>query len=125
VADKLPIDQLIKALDFLIESGNVAAKVIADPAGGVARFAHITALFDEVLGLTGVTPAVVLAQLKDVDAVERAQILEHFKSKFDLADDALEAKIEQAVSLLDKIVALGAEVLEFAKGLKGAAPAEA
>lgn len=122
--EKLGVDQIEKVLDVVLEAGNVAEKVLKEPGGAVAKLSHLTAMFDEVVALAGVSPAAVVAQFKDLDAEEKGKLFERLRVKLDLADDLLEAKIELGLALALEAEELVKKVIAFAQSFKAvAAPA--
>jgi N-acetylglucosamine-6-phosphate deacetylase len=119
--EKLGIDQILKAQNLAVEGGNVAEKVLS-ASGAVAKFSALGALFDEIIALSSFNPAAALAQIKDLDDAEKAQLVAAFKEKFDIADDQVEAKIEAGVGLVAKAEGLVQEIIAYSKSLKPAAP---
>jgi hypothetical protein len=120
--EKLGVDQIEKAMNLIVEGGNVAAAVIADKGPLISKLSHLTALYDEFVGLVGFSPSVALAQAKDLDSVEKADLFTKLKVKFDLADDQVEAKIEAAIELAVEVESLIEKVVAFAASLKSAPP---
>ena len=47
-----------------------------------------------------------IPELKDLDPVEKAELMELIKADYDLADDILEAKVEQAFNVVLSIAVL-------------------
>lgn len=126
VAVPVGTDQIIKALDVLIEGGNVADAAAHDQGNAIAKLSHLTKLLDEVMALGSFSAPALVAQIKDLSSEEKAQIVSHFKAKLDLANDVLEAKIEAGLDLLIEVVTFAESGVALVKKV-GAAfkPAEA
>lgn len=107
----------LKAYMFLaVELANVGDKV--GRMKGMARFAPLMELYDEVLALGGAEYKQAIAELKDLDAVERTALLQDMKGKFDLVDDKLEAVVEEGLALLADGYDVVNRILDLGKKLK-------
>jgi len=114
------IENVEKVVVAIAAVGSVLEKFIAEQGGIVARLAHLMPLGGEAIALTSLQPAKLLAELKDLDDAEKAQLLTSFKAKFDLTNDEVEAKVEGALGLAVKTEALVEEIIGFAKSFKKA-----
>jgi len=111
-------EQLKKVLDVLIEGGMVADRMLSESGGWLKRLSHLTAVADEVFALTGLDTAALKAEWGELDEGDRSSLVAHFKAKFDLPDDQVEAKVEAGLSLAAKAGELVLEVIDFSKTLK-------
>lgn len=115
MSEKQGVEQVKKVLDVVVEAGNVVEKIAKTEGNAVAKLTKLVALTDELLQLAGLDVAKLKAEIADLDPAEKALLLEHVKSKFDLEDDKLEAKLEAGLGLAAKAGELVAEVVAFAK----------
>lgn len=92
---KLGTENVEKVVMVVVEAANVADKM--GHTKGPAKYSHVLSLFDEVTALGSAKISAVAAEIKDMDVVEKASILEKVKAKFDIIDDNLEAFIEKAL----------------------------
>jgi hypothetical protein len=68
-----------------------------------------------VIAIYGTLPAA-LAELKDVDSVERAELVKVFNENFDLSDDVVESLLEEWFVLIDQVITLSSKtVTKFSK----------
>ncbi len=102
--EKLGIDQVKIALALVIEMGNVGDKM--GRAKGMARYMHLTSLFDELMALGNMDSAKLKAQLKDIDAAEMTEIKVFLAGKFDIEDNKLEIAIEEGLAIFTEIYSL-------------------
>lgn len=100
VAAKLPIDQLTKAIVCLLGFVN-AVDQSGRQKGVMLKAMPFMSLADEFAALEGASWSVILEQLKDMDAAERAAIKATIQTKLDLADDQLEGAIEDLIGVLN------------------------
>lgn len=114
------ISEAIKVIDVAADVGNVLDKVIADKGSVLSKASHLLPLTGDLLSLAGTDFAALKAQLASAGAEEKAALVTEFKAKFDLADDAVEAKIEEGLSLALAAEALVEQILAFSKSLKAA-----
>lgn len=115
MAEKYGVEQVTRVMDVLVEAGNVAARMIGDQGGAAAKVGHLLRMSDELIGLVGLDAAKLKAELADLSPEERAQLMAHVKEKFDLADDALEAKIEAGLGLAVKLQELVVELVALVR----------
>ena len=59
-----------------------------------------------------------LPEFKDIDATEIAQIEAHFKEKFDIPQENIEAAIESSLSIIQKVLGIIQEVIALIDSLK-------
>lgn len=128
--EKKGTEQIKKVLDALLEAGNVADKMINEKGGALARVTMLIKMSDELIALTGLNVGELKAEWKDLDDAEKAELIAHAKEKFDILEDAVEAKIESAFDLAfeaEKLVEAGIEfgkkALAFAKAPAAPVPA--
>lgn len=99
---KYGIKNVLPIVMLGVEMGNIADKM--GRTKGMARYMHITSLFDEVMALGSVDFSQVKLELKDLDATERATIEKDIKDKFDIVDKNLEGVIEEAINIIESAV---------------------
>jgi hypothetical protein len=105
------------ALDLVIEVANVIDKARSGPKG-IGKLAGVFDLIDEVSKLSDFDFGELKLEYKDLKADERAALVEHIKNKFDIADNALEFKIEQASEIFIKISALVPQAISLVGDFK-------
>lgn len=115
MSEKQGIEQVKKVLNVLVEAGNVAEKMLNEKGGAVAKVTHLMKLTDEVVGLVGLNPTQLKAELADLDPAEKAELIAHAKEKFDLENDVLEGKIEAGLDLAIEAEAFIEKVVAFVK----------
>lgn len=89
------MENLKKVMAFFIEMGNVGDKV-----GRTKDWSQVMQLMDEASALMSVDWSLVDDEAKAADV---PALVQFFKDKLDLEDDALEAKIEQTVAAVASI----------------------
>ena len=82
-----------------------------------AKLTHGMLLFDELMAVAGVDFKLLDDEYKDLSQDEKNDIVIFLKAKFDIADDLLESKIEEAFALLLKVEDLVKEIVAFSKSL--------
>lgn len=115
------VDQLIKIWDLVIEIGNVAPKV-ALASGGISKAMALLPLTDEVIGLLSLEPGLLVKEWKDFDESERKLFMEHAVEKLDLADEALELKVELGLQLVRDIVMVAEKIAAYRETLLDTIP---
>lgn len=105
-----------------IENLKKVCSVIATLAGvgdamghtkGVERWNQLLGVGGAIRSLNGLDLKQVLPEIKDLDAVERAQVLELFQKELDLKDDDLEAVVEEGLGIAADL----ASIIERSKAL--------
>jgi len=114
--EKVGISNLKPIVALGIELGNVADKVGRNT--GATRYLSLMDLFDELTGLGSVDFKVVMAEIKDLDDVERMELHEFLKAKFDIVDDKLEMAIEDGLKIVEEAYGLVKRSMDLAKSLK-------
>lgn len=101
----LGTENLKKVLAFALGLGNELAKGFED---GKLSLVEGMGLADNLLAIPGLISArkEILAELKDLDAAERQELFDYVKQEFDLPDDRIEAIVEEALGLVENIVAI-------------------
>lgn len=97
-AMKLGTENLKKVLALVVEMGNVGDKM--GHTNGAAKYLELANLFDELAALGSVDFKQIVPEFKDLDAVEKQEILAFAKDKLALVDKDLEAKIEECLGLV-------------------------
>jgi hypothetical protein len=113
---KLGIENLKKVVKLIAALAGVGDKIGHDTS--VSRWGNLFELIGAVREIAGLQWSQVLPEIKDLDAVERAEIEKVFKDQFDLVDDKLEAAIEKGIAIAEKQVAVVQEASDLVKELK-------
>ncbi len=117
---KLGIENLKKVLKIAAGVGSVADKIGHNAKAGVAKWMALTELFDEAMMLQGLDMKAVMPEVKDLDAAERGELYLAVKGDLDLADDQLEAAIEEGVAILVDAAAIVDRAIVLSKKFKKA-----
>lgn len=110
------IEDVKKLLGFILALGNTADKI--GSTSGPVKWGHLTMLLPELMALPSIQWKEIGEQIKDMDAAERQELLEFFKSEFDLASDELEQLLESAISMVKLTADTVLEWVEFGKACK-------
>lgn len=102
--EEFGIDQVKIALGLIIELGNVTDKM--GRSQGMARYMHVTSLFDELMALGNLDADKLKKQIGEVSAEEMLEIKAFLSAKFDIVDNKLELAIEEGISIFTEIYAL-------------------
>ena len=120
------IAELKKVVMLACEGANVAEGIL-NKEGLFSLFR----LADEASALASLNKEELMAEIKELDSEDYAELYSAAKAKLDLKDDALEAKLEGGVDLVYQSVRVGLEslskireLMELWKGLLSPAPAE-
>jgi len=113
---KYGIDQLKPLLALAIEVGNVVDKM--GHTSGAAKYTSLMSLADEIFALSHVDFKLAKEQIKEVDAAEKAELMEYVKNKFDIVDDKLEGVIEESIDVLIDLEAAIEKAIGLYKNLK-------
>lgn len=113
---KYGITNIIPLVMLGVEIGNVADKM--GHTRGMARYMHLTGLFDEAIALGMVDFKQVKLEIKDLDNVEMEQIKQQVKIKFDIIDDDLEGVIEEAIEIIEDISSSVVRSITLAQKIK-------
>lgn len=97
MASKLPVTSLIPALVAFASVGTVAGKVLEDSKVDWKDAGTIIGGLGELSDITNIKLGAAAAEALNLDESEKAQVLEAFKVKFNLAADAPEAAVELLV----------------------------
>ena len=114
---KLGIENVKKVIVLPIEIGNVVGEIVAMPAETpmTVKLTPVLKLYDEIMGILTVDFGQVIPEFKDVDSVESEEILELFKTKFNIPQDNVEAVVEKAFVLLKRNYDVVMADIAFAK----------
>ena len=112
------IEEIEKCVDVIAGLANVAGSVYEDSKIDSGDFAQLIPFGLVLKDVLTISPALLGKQFGDFQAEEREVIIARFKTKFDIPQDELEAKIESGFSLINRIVGIFAEAIEFAKSFK-------
>lgn len=100
-----------EALGFILTFGNAVGKSLEDGRMGITDLSHFVGLIATLppaMNDAGKIPS----ELKDLDAAEKAELLDYAVEVFDLPQDGIEAKVEKYLKLA---VDLGELFMEFKK----------
>lgn len=117
MAEEKGYDNLKIALDLIIEVSNVVDAVIHDKDFGV-RIAHVSKLIDEVASLANFDLSELKLEYANLSAAEREALVSHLRTKFDLRNDELEFKIEEASTIAIEIATLIPKAIDLVRGFK-------
>lgn len=101
---KLGIDNLKKLVGIVAFMANLGDDVGRDTSP--SRWAKLLQLVTVFNSLGGMTFAQVGPELKDMDAAERQILLDEIRQDLNLADDKLEAVIEESLSIASDLASL-------------------
>jgi hypothetical protein len=114
---QIGIDSTILTMETAIEIATDIGKALDDKKLSLSESLAMVKHIPSVISLIKGAPQLP-AELKNLSADEREVIVAHFADKFDLADDAAEARVEQ---LFRTVVVLAAEtvaVIDLVKSLR-------
>lgn len=96
--EKLGVEGIKKVLAFPLSLHMAFEAANAD---GKINVADIGLLMNPVMKLTGAIPMAKQAfeEIKDLDEVERADIMQWSQAEYDISDDVLEEKVEAGIDL--------------------------
>jgi hypothetical protein len=117
------IDELKKVVAVLASAANVADQMVNEKGGVVARLTHLMGLSTSLIGLAGCSATELKAEFADLDAGEKADLVQYAKDQFAIAEHDVEAKIEAGLDLAIEGEAFIVKVVAFSKSLKAPAPA--
>lgn len=93
------IENTKKVVNLIIELGNAVDKTIKAEGGFEKYVSAALSLTDEIVALKDLNFGDFKLEFKDLTREERDELLAEVKAKFDLADDVLEARIEQWLTI--------------------------
>lgn len=114
------IKNIVILFDLIIESGNVAEKMVIDKAGWGSRLSKLLSLTDELFALKDLNIDELKLEFKDIDDGDFSDLYAHFKSKFDISNDVVEAIVEEGFGLLKSAGDLTVSIIKFVKKIKAA-----
>ncbi len=120
MGEKLGVEQIEKIVVAVAEVGKVIDEMVNEQGGIAKKLAHLVELGDDVLMLAQLDVELLKKQLGDLEASERAALVELFVQKFDMQNDSVEAKVEAGLLLAAQAGELVAKVVDFAKSFKQA-----
>jgi len=120
--EKYGIEHSKKFLAMLIELGNIADKM--GRLKGMARYMHITQLFDEMTAMADFKFAEMKKEIDDYSVEEMAELENFIVEKFNIEKDELEKVIEKAFAIGLKVYGLLDELKLLLKKEEKVAPVE-
>lgn len=101
---KLGIENLKKVIVLTTTLANTGDAVGHDTTA--ARWAKLLGLISAIPNAASIDFKAVMPEIKDLDEAEKAEILALFKADFDIADDKLEAAIEDGLAIVHDLVSV-------------------
>ena len=116
--DKRGVDSIKSVLSFLAATGEAVELSLDDDKFNFADAPNFLKV------LTTVMPAIsniknLGAEVRDLDATERAELVAHFKDEFHLTNAVAEARVESAIDMAIKLAEVGFQAADFVSSLKG------
>lgn len=118
MSGQFSIDESKRVLIVIAKSAGVFEKVAKDNGGLVGKLALFLPMLEDVQSLFKIDLDLFKKEIGELDLDDRMKLIEAFKEHFDLADDKLEIKIEEAMIILSELFDLVEKILAFAKGAK-------
>lgn len=110
----LGIEKLKPAIQHLAQLISASTKVDVNGDGIVDTaeiFGIVQVLVFKVIAIYGTLPDA-LAELKDVNSSERAELVKLFNEDFDLADDVIEGLLEEWFVIIDQVITLSTKTVK-------------
>jgi hypothetical protein len=123
--EKKGIEQLKKVVLVIDKAANVADQMVNEKGGTIAKLSHLMGLSGALVGLAGCSASELKAEFADLDAAEKAELMQFAKDNFDIAEDAVEAKIKAGLDLAVEGEAFVEKLIKFIKPAPVAQPAPA
>lgn len=101
------IENLKKVLSFGCELINVGSKMVNG-----AGLWQLTSLIDDVAAIKNLKKEDLLAEVKDLSAEERAELLTLAKSSIKMTKEEIDKKVDQGLDLVNEAIDVGAEGLK-------------
>lgn len=98
--EKKGIEKTKLLVELAAELGNVADEVLSGSKSIVKTAAAGLKLLDEVIALRDVGFSDIKLEYRDLDAMEREELVLHFSKKFDIDSDRTELLIERGLDLI-------------------------
>lgn len=121
----MALDNLKKLVDVLADLGNVADKIVGEHGGLVLRLAHLMPLSGDALLIAGVDWSSAKAELVSLDEAGKQALLTEMDVRFQIGNQALELKIEEAMALAVEAEELIVRMVAFGKSFSAPAPVPA
>ena len=94
------IQNLMLAATIVATVGNTYDQVMADGKVSASDITALPTLFPALTGLFQVKYSELYKEVSDLDASEKGTLAQHFKNAFDLADNDLEAILEEGLDVV-------------------------
>lgn len=118
MSEKEGITALKHVIDVVVTLAKTYEKVKEDGKVSFLDSIHIARVVPRVIKSVAKSGNA-LAEVQDLDADEKKELVAYFKAEFDLADDAAEKKVEDMLSMVTQYSSLLPQALTLAKSLKG------
>lgn len=117
MAGQYGVEQVGKVLDVVVEAGNVVEDVIKGQ-GVLGKIMPVGSILDELMALSSLDAAMLKLEAGEIDAADKAALVERFKAKFDLADEHVEALVEEGLQIASSGHDLVVSAIAFAQKVK-------
>lgn len=118
--EKKGIENLKKLASGIAALGPVVEEMEASSGNLISKLMLLTKLTGPAVELVNINYKELILEAKDLDASEKEEVFAHFKQEFNLADDAIEAKVEAVLGFGLKLESLVEEGIGLFKSFKPA-----
>lgn len=108
------MENLKKVINLLCEFGNVAPAV-ASAESIVTKVVALAPVTNEVAALITADFSKMSNEYKMLTPVDKLVLIDYAKTKFDIADDKLEQKLEDGLSLAFELYGVITKIIKYAK----------
>ncbi len=98
--------------------GQVSYEIHASEDRSWKRFLKVVDVADETFDLLKVKWDQVKGEILDLDDLERKELVESIKQKFDIADDNIEGVVEDSLSIIDDMGSIVSKSINLYRRLK-------
>lgn len=112
------IENLTKVIAVPVEMGNIIGEIMGEEKRTLKTYLKFIQVCDELVDLFKVEWKELGPEVKDLTDVEKAQIIEVMKEKFDIPQDKIEMIVEESLSDLVVLAVMINKWVSFAKSFK-------
>lgn len=116
--EKFGVENLKLIIALPIEIGNVSMKIYDSADKSWKRFFSLIETLDEAVDLLKVNWKLIKDEYLDLSEIEKAEIMQTIKQKFDIADDILEEIIEDSFTALFDMESSIKKMINVARKIK-------
>ena len=116
MTEKYGTKEIQRILDVLIKIGNTAPAV-ALAKGWLRKLIAATPVIISLFVLIKLDYRQLRYEWKDLSEDEKAELMAYAKTKYDIADDALEAAIEKGMELVKAVAEVTDRVIKYVREL--------